>query len=159
MAEKFFTATELATISVLCDIIMPADEKSASASQVGVPAYIEFMSKDQPYLQTPLRGGIKWLDNACVKLFGKNFVQCSPKQRIEIVDEIAYPEEVKPEFAQGASFFSQMRNLTLSGYFTTQVGFDVLGYVGNRPNQWDGVPQDVLDKYGLKYDPIYDKKD
>ncbi len=159
MAEKFFTASELATITVLCDIIMPADEKSASASQVGVPAYIEFMSKDQPYLQTPLRGGIKWLDNASMKLFGKNFVQCTTKQRIEIVDEIAYPEEVKPEFAQGAAFFTQMRNLTLSGYFTTKQGFDVLGYVGNKPNQWDGVPQEVLDKYGLKYDPIYDQKD
>ncbi|AFK03026.1 hypothetical protein Emtol_1886 [Emticicia oligotrophica DSM 17448] len=159
MTEKFFTPAEMATIGILCDIIMPADEKSGSATQVGVPAYIEFMAKDQPGNQTPLRGGLKWLDNACTKRFGKSFALCTPKQRIEIVDEIAYPEEVKSEYAQGAAFFTLMRNMTITGYFTTQTGFDVLGYVGNRPNQWDGVPQDVLDKYGLKYDPLYDKKD
>lgn len=159
MAEKFFTAAELATIGILCDIIIPADAKSASASQVGVPAYIEFMAKDQPAYQTPLRGGLKWLDNTCMKRFGKSFALCSTKERIEMVDDIAYPNDVKPEYTQGASFFGQMRNLTLSGFFTTKVGFDALGYVGNTPNQWDGVPQDVLDKYGFKYDPVYDKKD
>jgi hypothetical protein len=159
MAEKFFTAAELTTIGILCDIIMPADAKSGSATQAGVPAYIEFMAKDQPLYQTPLRGGLKWLDIVCVKRFGKAFSLCSAKERIEIVDEIAYPNDVKPEYTQGASFFTQMRNLTVTGFFTTQMGFDTLGYVGNRPNQWDGVPQEVLDKYGLKYDPIYDKKD
>jgi gluconate 2-dehydrogenase gamma chain len=159
MAEKFFTAAELATIGILCDIIIPADAKSASASQVGVPAYIEFMAKDQPAYQTPLRGGLKWLDNTCMKRFGKSFALCSSKERIEMVDDIAYPEDVKPGYTQGASFFTQMRNLTLTGFFTTKVGFDALGYVGNTPNQWDGVPQDVLDKYGFKYDPVYDKKD
>lgn len=159
MAEKFFTAAELATIGILCDIIIPADAKSASASQVGAPAYIEFMAKDQPAYQTPLRGGLKWLDNTCMKRFGKSFALCSSKERIEMVDDIAYPEDVKPGYTQGASFFTQMRNLTLTGFFTTKVGFDALGYVGNTPNQWDGVPQDVLDKYGFKYDPVYDKKD
>lgn len=159
MAEKFFTAVELATIGILCDIIIPADAKSSSASQVGVPAYIEFMAKDQPAYQTPLRGGLKWLDNTCMKRFGKTFALCSAKERIEMVDDIAYPEDVKPGYTQGASFFTQMRNLTLTGFFTTKVGFDALGYVGNTPNQWDGVPQDVLDKYGFKYDPVYDKKD
>lgn len=159
MAEKFFTAAELATIGILCDIIIPADAKSASASQVGAPAYIEFMAKDQPNYQTPLRGGLKWLDNTCVKRFGKTFALCTAKERIEMVDDIAYPEDVKPGYTQGASFFTQMRNLTLTAFFTTKVGFDALGYVGNTPNQWDGVPQDVLDKYGLKYDPVYDKKD
>jgi hypothetical protein len=159
MSEKFFTAAELTTIGILCDIIMPADGKSGSATQAGVPAYIEFMAKDQPLYQTPLRGGLKWLDIVCVKRFGKAFSLCSSKERIEIVDEIAYPNDVKPEYTQGASFFTQMRNLTVAGFFTTQIGFDALGYVGNRPNQWDGVPQEVLDKYGLKYDSIYDKKD
>ncbi len=159
MAEKFFTPEELTTIGILCDIIIPADAKSGSATQVGVPAYIEFMAKDQPNYQTPLRGGLRWLDNTCTKRFGKNFTLCTAKQRIEMVDDIAYPNDVKPEYTQGASFFSQMRNLTLTGFFTTQTGFDALGYVGNRPNQWDGVPQDVLDKYGFKYDPVYDKKD
>ncbi len=159
MAEKFFTAGELTTIGILSDIIIPADGKSGSATQAGVPAFIEFIVKDQPGYQTPLRGGLRWLDNHCTKRFGKAFAQCTPAQRIEVVEDIAYPEDVKPEMSQGAAFFSQIRNLTVTGFYTTRMGFDDLGYMGNTPNDWKGVPQDVLDKYGLKYDPLYDKKD
>jgi hypothetical protein len=112
MAEKFFTAAELTTIGILCDIIMPADGKSGSATQAGVPAYIEFMAKDQPLYQTPLRGGLKWLDIVCVKRFGKAFSLCSAKERIEIVDEIAYPKKAKKEVAQGVAFFNKMRDLS-----------------------------------------------
>jgi len=159
MADKFLTVAELATIGILADIIIPADGKSGSATQAGVPAFIEFIVKDMPQYQTPIRGGLRWLDNHSNKRFGKSFAQITPKQRIEIVEDIAYPEDVKPEFTQGAAFFSQIRNLTVTGFYTTRMGFDDLGYMGNTPNDWQGVPQDVLDKYGLKYDPIYDKKD
>ncbi|MFD2523431.1 gluconate 2-dehydrogenase subunit 3 family protein [Emticicia soli] len=159
MADKFLTVAELATIGILADIIIPADGKSGSATQAGVPAFIEFIVKDMPHYQTPIRGGLKWLENHSNKRFGKPFGQITPKQRIEIVEDIAYPEDVKPEFTQGAAFFSQIRNLTVTGFYTTRMGFDDLGYMGNTPNDWQGVPQDVLDKYGLKYDPIYDKKD
>lgn len=158
-ADKFLTVAELATIAILVDIIIPADGKSGSATQAGVPAFIDFIVKDMPNYQTPIRGGLKWLDNQSGKRFGKTFSQITPKQRIEIVEDIAYPDDVKPEFSHGAAFFSQIRNLTVTGFYTTRMGFDDLGYMGNTPNDWQGVPQDVLDKYGLKYDPIYDKKD
>jgi hypothetical protein len=69
-----------------------------------------------------------------------------------MVDEIAFPEKAKPEMEQGVSFFNTMRDLTATGFFTSKIGIADLGYVGNTPNQWDGVPQDVLDQYGLKYD-------
>ncbi|UTA67957.1 gluconate 2-dehydrogenase subunit 3 family protein [Emticicia sp. 21SJ11W-3] len=159
MADKFLTASELATIAILVDIIIPADSKSGSATQAGVPAFIEFIVKDMPQYQTPIRGGLKWLDNQSGKRFGKTFALITPAQRIEIIEDIAYPDDVKPEFSQGASFFSQIRNLTVTGFYTTRMGFDDLGYMGNTPNEWKGVPQDVLDKYGLKYDPLYDKQD
>ncbi|GAB3956546.1 hypothetical protein GCM10028805_46750 [Spirosoma harenae] len=151
-AEKFFTPHELQTVTVLSDIIIPADERSGSASQAGVPAFIEFMMKDQPRNQTPMRGGIKWLDNTCVKRYGKQFVLCTKAQQLELVDQIAYPGKVKPELSQGASFFSMMRNMTASGFYTSQMGIKDLGYVGNVPNQWDGVPEDVLKQYGLAYE-------
>ncbi|RIV19822.1 gluconate 2-dehydrogenase subunit 3 family protein [Fibrisoma montanum] len=151
-AEKFFTPHELQTVTVLSDIIIPADERSGSASQAGVPAFIEFMMKDQPRNQTPMRGGIRWLDNVCTKRYGKSFVQCTKAQQTEIVDQIAYPEQVKPDMAQGAAFFSLMRNMTATGFFTSQIGIKDLGYVGNVPNQWDGVPADVLKQYNLAYE-------
>ena len=158
-AEKFFTPHELQTVTLLCDIIIPADEKSGSASQAGVPAFIEFMMKDQPRNQTPMRGGIKWLDNTCVKRYGKKFALCTKAQQIDMVEQIAYPSQAKPDMTQGASFFSMMRNMTASGFFTSQIGIKDLGYVGNTPNQWDGVPDDVLKQYGLAYEEREIKKD
>ena len=149
---KFFTPQELKTVSVLCDIIIPADTVSGSATLAGVPAFIEFMMKDQPNNQVPMRGGLRWLDNQCMKLYEKTFVGCSTAQRIEMVDKIAYPEQAKKEHTQGVSFFNLMRNLTVTGFYSSAIGFKDVGYLGNTPNVWEGVPADVLQQYGLSYD-------
>jgi hypothetical protein len=141
----------LATVTVLADIIIPADEKSGSASQAGVPAFIEFMMKDQPQWQTPMRGGLAWLDNKCRKFYGKPFAQCSKAQQIELVDQIAYPGLAKPEMQQGVSFFSLMRNFTATGFFSSKMGIADIGYMGNKPNKWEGVPEDVLKQFNLSY--------
>lgn len=151
-ADKFFDAHEMATITVLVDIIIPKDDVSGSATDAKVPDFIEFIVKDMPQHQTPLRGGLKWLDLQCARRFNNAFVDCDSKQQLEIVDEIAFPEKAKPEVGQGVAFFNLLRDLTATGFYTTEIGFKDLGYVGNRPNQWDGVPQDVLDQYGVKYD-------
>ena len=150
--DKFFTPQELKTVTLLSDIIVPADSVSGSASQAGVPAFIEFMMKDQPSNQIPMRGGLRWLDNQCVKFYDKKFMDCSSAQRLEMVDRIAYPELAKPEFSQGVSFFNLMRNLTVTGFYTTQIGYKDVGYLGNVPNNWEGVPADVLQQYGLSYE-------
>ena len=152
MSETFFDDHEMKTIAVLSDIIIPKDDTSGSATDAGVPDFIEFMAKDQPHHQLPLRGGIKWLDLHCMRRYNADFVSCKEEQQIEIVDEIAYPEKAKPEMEQGVAFFNRMRDLTACGFFTSKIGLADLGYMGNRPNQWNGVPQDVLDQYGLKYD-------
>ena len=151
-ADKFFTPQELKTVTILCDIIIPADAVSGSATQAGVPAFIEFMMKDKPENQVPMRGGLRWLDNQCLKSFEKKFVDCSTAQRIEMIDKIAYPELAKKEHTQGVSFFNLMRNLTVTGFYTSQIGFKDVGYMGNTPNVWEGVPADVLQKHGLSYD-------
>lgn len=152
MSEKFFDDHELKTITILADIIIPKDEVSGSASEAGVPAFIEFIAKDMPHHQVPLRGGLKWLDVHCMRNYNKSFSDCDSTLQIAVVDQIAYPEEAKPGMEQGVSFFNLMRDLTATGFFTSQIGIKDLGYAGNTPNQWDGVPQDVLDQYGLKYD-------
>jgi len=149
MAETFFTPHEMATLTVLCDIILPADTASGSASQAGVPSFIEFIAKDMPQQQTPLRGGMMWLDNQSMKRFGKKFVEASAPERIQIVDDIAYPEQAKPAMKQGVAFFNLMRDLTMTGFYTTEMGFKDLGYIGNQPNVWQGVPEEVLKQYGL----------
>ena len=150
-AETFFTTHEMATITVLADIIIPKDEVSGSASEAGVPAFIEFIVKDMPQHQTPMRGGLKWLDLECFERYQKAFKDCDNKQQLELVDAIAYPEKAKPELKQGVAFFNLMRNLTATGFYTSEIGVKDVGYVGNRPNQWVGVPDDVLKQYNLSY--------
>ena len=148
--EKFFTTAELATITVLADIIIPKDEKSGSASDAGVPAFIEFIVKDMPDHQVPMRGGLRWLDLTCLKRYEKSFVDCSKEQQLQLIDEIAYPALAKPEMQQGVTFFNRMRSLTASGFFSSKIGMEDVGYVGNRPNKWEGVPADDIKKYGLE---------
>ncbi len=150
-AKTFFTPHEMATITVLADIIIPRDEISGSASEAGVPAFIEFIVKDMPEHQTPMRGGLKWLDVQCMQRYQQVFKDCSTAQQIEMVEAIAYPQKVKKEYAQGAAFFNLMRNLTASGFYTSEMGVKDLGYMGNVPNQWNGVPDEVLKQYGLAY--------
>ncbi len=149
--DKFFTAHEMATITVLGDIIMPKDAVSGSASEAKVPDFIEFIVKDMPEHQTPLRGGLRWLDMQCFKQFDKAFVDCDAKQQIAMVDQIAYPEKAKADMKQGVAFFNKMRDLVTTGFYTSELGVKDLGYVGNAPNQWNGVPDDVLKQYGYAY--------
>ncbi|MCX8491560.1 MAG: gluconate 2-dehydrogenase subunit 3 family protein [Cyclobacteriaceae bacterium] len=151
-AEKFLDAHELATITILVDIIIPKDEISGSATEAGVPEFIEFIVKDMPRHQLPMRGGLKWLDLQCMKRFTKAFTECTPAQQIEMVDEIAFPDKAKPEMSQGVAFFNLLRDLTATGFYTSKIGLADIGYVGNKPNQWDGVPQDVLNQFDLTYD-------
>jgi gluconate 2-dehydrogenase gamma chain len=151
MAETFFTKHEMATIAVLSDIIIPKDDVSGSATDAGVPDFIEFIVKDMPQHQTPMRGGLRWLDLESSKRFEKAFVDCDSKQQIAIVDDIAYPEKAKPEMKQGVAFFNLMRNLTSTGFYTSEIGVKDIGYEGNKPNQWNGVPDDVLKQYGIAY--------
>ena len=150
-SKTFFNAHEMATMKVLVDIIIPADSRGPSASATGVPAFIEFMAKDKPELQTPIRGGFRWLDSESIKRFEKKFIQLSETQKIEIVEDIAYPKKVKPGLSQGTNFFSLMRNLTATGYWSSKEGIKDIGYKGNVPNNWDGVPADILKEFGVSY--------
>ena len=150
--EKFFTDHEMATIAVLADIIIPADEVSGSATDAKVPEFIEFIVKDMPAHQTPLRGGLRWLDVHCMNRFEKTFKDCDNKQQMEVVDEIAYPEKkIKPGMGQGVAFFSKMRDLVATGFYTSQIGVKDIGYIGNMATQWNGVPDDVLKQNNLTY--------
>lgn len=150
---EFFTKHEMETITILSDIIIPRDDVSGSASDAKVADFIAFTVKDQPQLQTPMRGGLRWLDVFCMHRFNKSFIECDDKQKIEVVNLIAYPERAKDkrELSQGVSFFSLMRDLTSTGFYTSEIGVKDLGYAGNTPNQWNGVPEDVLKQYNLAY--------
>lgn len=151
MARDFFTAEEKATLVILADIIIPRDEVSGSASDAKVVDFINFIVQDKPEYQTPLRGGLRWLDLRSLGLYEKSFRDLSSQQQIAIIDTIAYPKKAKPEDSQGVHFFTLMRNLTITGFYTTEIGFKDIGYKGNTPNAWNGVPPEVLKQYGMAY--------
>ncbi len=159
LSETFFTEAEVKKLNTLVDIIMPAGEDSPSASELKVPDFMEFMMKDQPGNQTPMRGGLMWLDFEANELFGKPFNELNKDQVIQIVELVAWPDKAAPEYVGAVRWFNMLRNLTCSGYFSTQAGWKYMDYRGNTPNVWDGVPQKVLDQYGLanpdKYKDLY----
>jgi hypothetical protein len=150
---KFFTATEFRFIRVLADIVIPKDERSGSASDAGVPEFMDFMMIEQPARQVAMRGGLAWLDRECQVRFDKIFLDCSDAQRAQVLDDIAWPAKAKPEFAHGVAFFSSFRDLTAAGFWTTRMGIDDLQYLGNRSvARWNGCPDAALKKLGVSYD-------
>jgi len=151
-STEYFNEAELSMLAVLCDLILPADENFGSATDAGVPEFIEFIVKDIPRHQLPIRGGMMWLNHRASTQFNLEFIACSTRQQKSLLDEIAYSEDANEDVGQGVVFFELMRNLVLTGYYTTKMGIESLGYKGNTPNVWDGVPQDVLDKHGMSYD-------
>ena len=151
LSQKFFNAHEMATLTVLVDIIIPKDEVSGSATDAGVPAFLDFIVLDMPDHQVPLQGGLRWLDTQCLHRFDKAFVNCSGEQRLMIVDEIAWPGKAKPEMKPGVAFFNLLRDLTLTGFYTSEIGVKDLDYKGNVPNKWNGVPEEELKRLGVSY--------
>jgi len=150
---KFFTATEFKFVNVLADIVIPKDERSGSATDAGVPEFMDFMMIDQPARQVAMRGGLAWLDVECQRRFDKTFLNCAEAERSAVLDDIAWPSKARPEFAHGVAFFNSFRDLTASGFWTTRMGIDDLQYMGNRSvARWNGCPPEALKKLGVSYE-------
>lgn len=150
---KFFTATEFRLVQVLADIVIPKDERSGSATDAGVPEFMDFMMIDQPARQVAMRGGLAWLDVECQKRFDQTFLNCTDAERTAVLDDIAWPSKAKPEFTHGVAFFTNFRDLTASGFWTTRMGIDDLQYMGNRSAaRWNGCPPEALKKLGVSYE-------
>ncbi len=147
---KFFNAHEWQTVRMLVDIIIPKDERSGSATDAGVPEFMDFIVLDQPARQTAMRGGLAWLDLECQSRFDKMFVDCAPAERTAVLDDIAWPTRAKPEYRHGTAFFGSFRDLTATGFWTSKIGIDDLQYLGNRSvAQWRGCPPEAMKKLGL----------
>jgi len=150
---KFFTATEFRLVRLLADIVIPKDERSGSASDAGVPEFMDFMMIEQPARQVAMRGGLAWLDVECQERFDKTFLDCAELQRTAVLDDIAWPARATPEFTHGVAFFTSFRDLTSAGFWTTRMGIDDLQYSGNRSvARWNGCPDAALKKLGVSYE-------
>ena len=131
---KVFNSHEWRTIRILSDLIIPADERSCSASEAGVPECIDnWLNVKQGNLLAEIRGGLTWLDMASNRTFKYDFADCSIKRQKQILDRIAYPAKAAPEDASAVVFFNKLRDLVISGFFTSRQGVQDLPYMGNQP--------------------------
>ncbi len=167
---KFFTPQEWATVGVLVDLILPRDERSGSATEAGVPEFMDFFLTDpleddrsRERRQTTMRGGLAWIDNECRRGFGgKSFVECTETERTVLLDGIAYWKgdeeddealrERRPQVVlrHGPDFFNSFRDLTASGFWSSKMGVEDLGYKGNTfVREFTDPPAEVLRKLGL----------
>tara|TARA_B100000029_G_scaffold502757_2_gene578582 strand:+ start:5581 stop:6240 length:660 start_codon:yes stop_codon:yes gene_type:complete len=155
--ERSLTSDELQSLAVLCDVIIPADDRSQSASQLGAHDFIdEWVSAPYEANQSDkivVREGLVWLDSEAVRRFGEatRFRDLAPDQRIAICDEICYLPNARPELEAAALFFDKVRDLTSTAFWTTPEGMEDLQYVGNVPlPRWDPPPLEVLRHIGLE---------
>lgn len=149
---KFWNAHELATVNVLVDLIIPRDDRSGSATEAGVPEFMDFILDENKDMRTSYRGGLAWLDGESVRRFRKNFVEASDAQRRQVLDDIAWPKKAKPELSHGVAFFNKFRDFTASGFFSSKVGVADLQYIGNQfVTEWKGCPPEALKKLGVSY--------
>lgn len=150
-APKSFSVLEWRTVRVLADLIIPADDRSGSATDAGVPEFIdELVWVRKGNLETQLRGGLAWLNRESNRLDERDFPDCTPAQQMEILDRIACPAKATPETSQAVAFFNTFRDLTAGGFYTSKIGIADLGYMGNTAvDHWDGCPPEVLKRFGL----------
>ena len=147
---KFFTPHEYATVRMLVDIIIPKDERSGSATDAGVPEFMDFIMGDEPGRQLAMRGGLAWLDRECQNRFDKTFITSTEAERTQVLDAIAWPQQATPAMSHGVAFFNSFRDLTASGFWTSKMGIKDLAYMGNVfVPEWKGCPDEVMKKLGL----------
>ena len=130
---KFFPAHDYKTLQSLCETIIPADSDSGGAIEAGAPEFIDLLTSENTDYQVKLGGGFMWLDSRCSDDYGKTYLDCAPGQKKEILDKIAYRRNAIGDHSleQGVAFFSFLRNMTADGFFTSKIGIEYLGYIGN----------------------------
>jgi gluconate 2-dehydrogenase gamma chain len=130
---KYFPPQQYKTVQSLCESIFPADADCGGAVEAGAPEFIDLLTSENPDYQLTLGGGLMWLDSTCIDRYGKVYLDCTPQQKTEMLDLIAYRKNIAQDasLSQGVAFFAFLRNLSADGFFTSKIGIQYLGYIGN----------------------------
>ena len=138
---KNFLPQEWDTVRILVDYIIPRDGHSGSATDAGVPEFMDVMLGLETNLIARHRAGLTWLDTECINRYGKFFTYCTDPQRRQVLDDIAWPAKARPEMATGVNWFNSFRDFTASGFYTSKIGIKDVGYLGNTGvATWIGCP-------------------
>ena len=142
-APKYFSAHQYEMLTNLCDTIIPKDDKSGGAVEAGAPEFIDLLTSENEEFQLVLGGGLMWLDSTCQDRYSNAFLDCTPQQRKEILDLIAFRKNAKQDLSlsQGVVFFAFLRKFTCDGFYTSKIGIADLQYIGNTSlREFPGCP-------------------
>jgi gluconate 2-dehydrogenase gamma chain len=140
---KYFSAHQYEMLLMLCDTIIPKDDKSGGAVEAGAPEFIDLLTSENEDWQLAFGGGLQWLDNFCSDRYSNVFLDCTPEQRKEVLDLIAFRKNAKqdPSLSQGVAFFALLRRRTCDGFYTSKIGIEDLQYIGNTAlREFPGCP-------------------
>lgn len=149
------SAAQRRTAATLCSVIIPADEQSPGAAELGVHVFIdEWISAPYPSHakdRALVVQGLDWLDAESRQRFDGPFAEAAPTQQHAICDDICFAPKAAPRFAEAATFFARYRDLTAGGFYTTPQGAKDLRFVGNVASAtFDGPPPEVLKIVGVQ---------
>ena len=122
---QFFTPAEYASVERLTEIIIPTDT-TPGAKEAGVAEFIDFMVASDPDAQYGFRTGLTWLDAFSDETTGKRFMELSLEQQTSLLEPLGFKDKARAGQEAGQQFFSMMREYTVKGFYTTEVGFKEL---------------------------------
>jgi gluconate 2-dehydrogenase gamma chain len=122
---QFFTAPEYAMVERLSDIIIPSDG-TPGAKEAGVAEFIDFMVASDPETQYAFRTGLAGLNAHSEQTAGKRFAELTAEQQTSLLDPLGFKDKARPGEETGRQFFHMMREYTVTGFYTSEIGFKAL---------------------------------
>jgi hypothetical protein len=152
--DKTLSSNELKNLDVVGDLIIPADDKSPSASHLNITDFVnEWVSAPYPTQEedrATVLYGLNWLNEQANKEDQRYFHGLAADRQAAIFDELASGVEAGTASAEHTTFMERIVYLYVGGYYTTDEGMEDIGYVGNVPlERFDGPPAEVRAKLGL----------
>jgi hypothetical protein len=126
---QFFSSNEYATLARLTELIIPSDE-TPGAREAGVSEFIDFMVASDPEIQYRFRYGLAWMDTHAQWLHGRPFLNLTAEEQNQMLEHLAYKDRHRVGEKDGRVFFKLVREYTLMGFYTSQIGLEELDYPG-----------------------------
>jgi gluconate 2-dehydrogenase gamma chain len=122
---QFFTSAEYAMVERLTDVIIPSDGTSG-AKEAGVAEFIDFMVASDPEVQYEFRMGLAWLNAHAEQADGRRFLELTPAQQTLLLEPLGFKDKMRPGEETGRKFFRMMRESTVTGFYTSEIGYKEL---------------------------------
>jgi len=109
----------------LTEIIIPSDA-TPGAKEAGVAEFIDFIVSSDPDVQYGFRMGLTWLNAHSERNYGTKFLELSPDRQNSLLEPLAFKDKARPGEEDGVRFFSLIREYTVTGFYTSEIGFKEL---------------------------------